>query len=128
MLENISIGRYYKADSLLHRTDPRVKTILYILYLAAIFIISTPQAIIALTVITLIQLIMGKIKPGILWTTVKPILPLAIFILLLNVLKKHSLPLSAGTPSAWLDRSYWQSAPNHVPSAAALYLSPPDNA
>ena len=86
MLENISIGRYYKADSLLHRTDPRVKTILYILYLAAIFIISTPQAIIALTVITLIQLIMGKIKPGILWTTVKPILPLAIFILLLNVL------------------------------------------
>ncbi|MBQ2066287.1 MAG: hypothetical protein II496_02100, partial [Clostridiales bacterium] len=86
MLENISIGRYYKADSLLHRTDPRVKTILYVLYLAAIFIISTPQAIIALTVITLIQLIMGKIKPGILWTTVKPILPLAIFILLLNVL------------------------------------------
>ena len=74
MLENISIGRYYKADSLLHRTDPRVKTILYILYLAAIFIISTPQAIIALTAITLIQLIMGKI------------LPLAIFILLLNVL------------------------------------------
>lgn len=86
MLENISIGRYYKADSLLHRTDPRVKTVLYVLYLAAIFIISTPQAIIALTAITLIQLFMGKIKPGILWTTVKPILPLAIFILLLNVL------------------------------------------
>ena len=86
MLENISIGRYYTADSLLHRTDPRVKTVLYVLYLAAIFIISTPQAIIALTAITLIQLFMGKIKPGILWTTVKPILPLAIFILLLNVL------------------------------------------
>ena len=86
MLENISIGRYYKADSLLHRTDPRVKTILYILYLAAIFMISTPQAIIALTAVTVVQLIMGKIKPGVLWTTLKPILPLAVFILILNVL------------------------------------------
>ena len=86
MLENISIGRYYKADSLLHRTDPRVKSVLYVLYLAAIFIVSTPQAIAALTVVTAVQLIMGKIKPKILWTTVKPILPIAIFILIINLL------------------------------------------
>ena len=85
MLENISIGRYYKADSLLHRTDPRVKSILYVLYLAAIFMISTPQAIIALTVVTALQLFLGKIKTNILWTTLKPILPLAIFIMILNV-------------------------------------------
>ena len=86
MLENISIGRYYKADSLLHQTDPRVKSVLYVLYLAAIFIVSTPQAIIALTVITVLQLIMARIKPKILWTTVKPILPIAIFILIINIL------------------------------------------
>ena len=42
MLNNISLGRYYKADSILHRTDPRIKTLLYLVYLVVIFIIKSP--------------------------------------------------------------------------------------
>ena len=33
MLSDISLGRYYKADSILHRTDPRIKTVLYLVYI-----------------------------------------------------------------------------------------------
>ena len=45
MLNNISLGRYYPAHSFLHDTDPRVKTVLYMIYLVAIFIIKEPVSI-----------------------------------------------------------------------------------
>ena len=85
MLDNVSLGRYYPAHSFLHDTDPRVKTILYAVYLVAIFIIKEPAAIGVLAGIIVVQLMMAKIRPGILWSTVKPILPLAAFIFLINI-------------------------------------------
>lgn len=86
MLENVSIGRYYSAKSILHETDPRVKALLYIVYLVAIFMIKTTPAILALIATILIQILMARITPRIIWETVKPILPIAIFILILNIL------------------------------------------
>ena len=85
MLNNISLGRYYPAHSFLHDTDPRVKTILYAVYLVAIFMIKEPVTIAVLTGIIIVQLILGKITPGILWSTVKPMLPLALFIFIINI-------------------------------------------
>lgn len=86
MLNNISLGRYYKADSILHRTDPRIKTLLYLVYLVVIFIIRAPYAIGALAVVIVIQTVMAKVKPSVMWRTVRPVLPLSIFILVLNIL------------------------------------------
>ena len=85
MLNNISLGRYYPAHSFLHDTDPRVKTVLYFIYLVAIFMVKQPIAIGVLTGIIILQMILGKITPGIMWKTVKPILPLALFIFLINI-------------------------------------------
>ena len=85
MFSKISLGRYYPAHSFLHDTDPRVKTILYGVYLVAIFIIKEPVSIAVLAGIILLQLILAKITPGILWSTVKPMLPLALFIFIINV-------------------------------------------
>ncbi|MBR3142239.1 MAG: energy-coupling factor transporter transmembrane protein EcfT [Clostridiales bacterium] len=85
MLNNISLGRYYPARSFLHDTDPRVKTILYAVYLAAIFMIREPVSIAILAGIVILLLILAKITPGILWSTVKPILPLALFIFVINI-------------------------------------------
>lgn len=86
MFSKISLGRYYPAHSFLHDTDPRVKTVLYAVYLIAIFMIKEPVAIGVLAGIILLQLIMGKITPSILWSTVKPIIPLALFVFVINVL------------------------------------------
>ncbi len=85
MFSKISLGRYYPANSFLHDTDPRVKTILYAVYLVAIFIIKEPVAIAVLAGVILLQVILAKITPGILWSTVKPMLPLALFIFIINV-------------------------------------------
>ena len=86
MLSDISLGRYYKADSILHRTDPRIKTVLYLVYLVVIFIIKSPAALCALGLVTVIQLIMAKIRLSVVWKTVTPVLPLSLFILILNLL------------------------------------------
>ena len=86
MLSDISLGRYYKADSLLHRTDPRVKTLLYVVYLVVIFMITSPAAICALAGVIAVQIIMGRVRPLVIWQTVRPVLPLSIFILILNLL------------------------------------------
>ncbi len=86
MLDKISIGRYYPAHSFLHDTDPRIKTILYAVYLVAIFMIKEPLAIGILAAIVIVQLILAKVTPGILWSTVKPMIPLALFIFIINVL------------------------------------------
>ena len=85
MLDNVSLGRYYPAHSFLHDTDPRVKTILYAVYLVAIFIIKEPVTIAVLAGVIILQLIMAKITPGILWSTIKPIIPLALIIFVINV-------------------------------------------
>ena len=86
MLSDISLGKYYKADSILHRTDPRIKTLLYVVYLVVIFMIKSPAALGALAGVIVIQTVMAKVRPSVIWKTVKPVLPLSIFILILNVL------------------------------------------
>jgi energy-coupling factor transport system permease protein len=86
MLSDISLGRYYKADSILHRTDPRIKTLLYLVYLVVIFIIKSPVALCALGVVTVIQICMAKVSLPVIWKTVSPVLPLSLFILILNLL------------------------------------------
>lgn len=86
MFSNISLGRYYPAHSFLHDTDPRVKTLLYGVYLVAIFIIKEPVTIGVLAGVIILQLLMAKITPRILWSTVKPMIPLALFIFIINVL------------------------------------------
>lgn len=85
MLSDISLGRYYDANSIIHRTDPRIKIVMYIVYLVAIFMIKSPWAICALALVTLLQLIAAKIPVRITLSTVMPMVPLALFIFALNV-------------------------------------------
>lgn len=86
MLKDISLGRFYDTGSVLHRTDPRVKMILYIVYLVAIFLIRTPTALALVALITFIQLVVARIPLKVIRNTIVPILPLVGFIFILNVI------------------------------------------
>lgn len=85
MLSDISLGRYVDTGSVLHRTDPRLKVILYMVYLISIFIVNSPPALLVLFILTMVQLIVAKIPLDITWSTLKPVLPLALFILVINI-------------------------------------------
>ena len=49
MMDNITLGRYYPGDSPLHRMDPRLKILVAILTMTAVFLIRKPVAIAVLT-------------------------------------------------------------------------------
>ncbi|MBR6484956.1 MAG: energy-coupling factor transporter transmembrane protein EcfT [Clostridiales bacterium] len=85
MNDKISLGRYYETHSVLHTADPRVKAVLYLLYLIAIFMLQTRWGLLLAAVITAIQYVIAKIPLRIIWSTVKPVLPLAFFIFLINL-------------------------------------------
>jgi len=85
MLKDISLGRFYDTGSVLHRLDPRIKVILYIIYLIAIFMIKTTPGLLLLGIVTLIQVIVAKIPLKILKSTIMPMIPLALFIFVLNL-------------------------------------------
>lgn len=85
MLKDISIGRYYQADSLLHELDPRFKTLLFMIYMVVIFMLKSPVAILCLVVVTVIFEILGKIPLKVMWNTAKPILPIVALIFVLNI-------------------------------------------
>ena len=41
MLDNMTLGQYYPADSILHRMDPRFKIAAAILFMVAAFLVNT---------------------------------------------------------------------------------------
>lgn len=86
MLKDISLGRYYDVASIIHSTDPRVKIVMYILYLVAIFVVKSPWALICVALVTFLQLIAAKIPVRITISTIIPMVPIALFIFLLNLL------------------------------------------
>lgn len=85
MLKDISLGRYYDTGSIFHKLDPRVKVILYMIYLIAIFMVKSTEGLLLLGIVTIIQVVVAKIPLKILKNTVSPMIPLALFIFVLNV-------------------------------------------
>ena len=86
MLKDISLGKFVDTGSILHRIDPRVKVLMYALYLVAIFMITTPAALALMGLIVLAQLLVARMPLKTVKNTVAPIIPLTIFIFLLNIL------------------------------------------
>lgn len=86
MLKDISLGKYIDTNSVLHRTDPRVKIVMYVVYLVVLFMVRSPWALIAAAAVTFAQAAVAKISPKVIWTSVLPVLPLALFIFILNLL------------------------------------------
>lgn len=85
MLKDVSIGRYYQGNSLLHSLDPRLKVILFVVYMVAIFMVTKVTSIATLMIVSVILIVIGKLPPKVIWNSIKPILPVAIFIFILNV-------------------------------------------
>ena len=85
MLKDISIGRYYQGDSVLHRMDPRFKTILFLFYTIVIFMLDKPLPILGMVLISVICAIVGRLPLKVLWNTVKPVIPIVLMIFVLNI-------------------------------------------
>lgn len=94
MLGNISLGRYYPADSLLHRLDPRTKLLGVVIFMVLIFMAQSVTAMLLLTALTIVLMIMSRVPVKQVLSGLKPILFILVFAFVLNIF--------TGTGNEWL--------------------------
>ena len=85
MIREMTLGQYYKADSVLHRLDPRVKLAGTVLYVISLFL---PKNVLALAIATLFLILiirMSKVPWKMIVRGVKPLLFIIIFSAIVNL-------------------------------------------
>lgn len=83
---DITIGQYIAGKSILHRLDPRVKIILMLVYIIALFMLKSPVPYALLALFTVLLIAVSKLPPRVVLRSVRPMLFLLIFTFLLNLL------------------------------------------
>jgi len=85
MKQDIAFGQYCEGTSLLHRLDPRVKIVISILYIVAIFLAKSVSAFLLLTLFTAGLVLLSRISPRIVLGSMKPLLFIIVFTAVINI-------------------------------------------
>ncbi len=85
MIKDITIGQYYKADSLLHRADSRTKLLLTVAFIIIIFICKNFYSLGVMMLFTLFSMLLSKVPMKMFFKSLKPIVPLVLLTGILNV-------------------------------------------
>lgn len=85
MISDITIGQYYKENSLVHRLDPRNKIILTVLLMAMIFLCKNFWSLLLVGVVILISILFSRVPVKLFLKSLKSIIPIIIFTALLNL-------------------------------------------
>lgn len=86
MIKDITIGQYFPGNSVIHRLDSRIKLILDIVYLAALFTAQSYTGLLVGLLFMVVCYILAGIKLVMIIKSIKPIVPLMLFTGILNVL------------------------------------------
>ncbi len=84
-MNNISLGRYLPLDSWLHKIDPRMKIMMMIFMLIAIFIPAGWWGYLILATVLLITFITAKIKLSYVLNSLRPMLFMMLFLTIINI-------------------------------------------
>lgn len=85
MISDITIGQYYKENSLVHRLDPRNKIILTVLIIVMIFTCKNFFSIGLASAVVLLSVLFSKVPLKMFLKSLKPIIPIVIFTAVLNM-------------------------------------------
>ena len=85
MLKDVTFGQYYPGNSLLHRTDPRIKLLILVEYLILVLVASTELAAAVSLMFTVFLIAVSGVKLRILLKSVKPLIFVLIFTAVINL-------------------------------------------
>ncbi len=85
MIKDITLGQFFPGTSLLHRTDPRFKIIILVVFLVTVLCASSTAAFCVIPVLTLGLLVLSRISFRILFKSVKPLVFILIFTMVINL-------------------------------------------
>jgi energy-coupling factor transport system permease protein len=84
-MRDIPLGSYYRADSVIHKLDARVKILLMIVLMAAIFTANGTVSYAAVFLFSAAVMLMTKVPLKLYMKSLKPLLILVVFTSLLNI-------------------------------------------
>ena len=85
-MKNFALGRYVPLDSLIHRMDPRAKIMAMILLLIGIFIPAGFIGYALIGIVVCIVAVLAKLSLNFIWRSMKPMLFMLVFLLIINLL------------------------------------------
>lgn len=85
MLNDITLGQFFPGNSLVHRLDPRVKLLITVLYIVALFFCKGPISFAIMAGLLLISVFLSKIPFKMLLRSIRPILILLLITTLFNL-------------------------------------------
>lgn len=85
MLKDITLGQFFPGNSLLHKTDPRIKLIILVVYIVMVLAAKTIVSIAAVTLITIVLVVLSGIQLKIIARALKPLLFILIFTAVINI-------------------------------------------
>jgi energy-coupling factor transport system permease protein len=107
MLKQISLGRYYPGQSILHQLDPRVKLIVSLCYMALVFLIQAAIPMLLLGLLTLLLILLSGVPLRHILNSLKPILFILIFAFVINLLTVEGEQLLAIGPLTITDQGVY---------------------
>jgi energy-coupling factor transport system permease protein len=84
-MKDITLGRYYPGNSIVHRLDARVKFFISLALMVGLFLLSKPIPFIIYAVFTFSVIIMTKIPLKQILLSLKPILFIIVFAFIMNL-------------------------------------------
>lgn len=103
-MKNIAFGQYYPVDSILHRMDPRAKTVMAILYVVCTFLCKNILGFLALTLVTVGLILISRIPLRVVLGSIKPLIFIMVFTSLINIFAVRGEKLL--TPESWVIKIY----------------------
>ena len=85
MISDITIGQYYKENSIVHRLDPRNKVLLTAMLMAMIFCCKNFLSILLVAMVIFVSMLCSKVPLKMFFKSLKSIIPIIIFTAVLNI-------------------------------------------
>ena len=85
MKSDIVFGQYVEGNSLIHRLDPRVKILIALVHIVAIFLSKSVTAFALLTLFAVVSVIMTGIPPKLILRAMRPLLFIIVFTAVINL-------------------------------------------
>ncbi|MBQ7090851.1 MAG: energy-coupling factor transporter transmembrane protein EcfT, partial [Clostridia bacterium] len=93
MLKDITLGQFFPGQSFMHKLDPRMKLILTVLYVVNLFLVSRFLGFLIVGGLMLLVVISSKISLKVVLRGMRPILFIAAFTAVFNILYGGGEPL-----------------------------------
>lgn len=85
MLKDMTLGQFFPGNSILHRLDARVKLLLTVLYIVAIFLAKNEFCFFLLFLSSVVLVLLSRLSLRVVLKSLKPILFVLVFTMILNL-------------------------------------------